>query len=46
MFPMGEHRKSCAVAGQGKYRTLMAFKAKPYGGSKPVAYAEGPKSAP
>lgn len=32
-------------AGQDKYRNITAYKAKPYGGSKPVAFAEGLKSA-
>ena len=47
MLPMlRASQKVGLYAQQGKQRTIMAFNAKPYGGSKPVAFAEGLKSAP
>ena len=46
MLPMlRASQKVGLYAQQGKQRTIMAFYAKPYGGSKPVAFAEGMKSA-
>ena len=47
MLPMlRASQKVVLYAQQDNQRTTMAFNAKSYGGSKPVAFAEGLKSAP